>query len=345
MKEIYLLVDYKNIFGSKESTKVYRSGMDKDILRKAFKEYDINTVFVPFSEVDFSKDWSNKLVLYTSSEDNDLKYKSYIEDIVYGLELSGAIVIPRYSLLKANSNKVFMEILRASFLKNECGNDTRMFGTLEEAKRAIGNDEIIFPVVFKTSEGACSTGVRKAETPQELEVLIKSMCATKNFRIDVHDLIRSFRHKGYVKDSLFRNKFITQKMIPELKYDWKLLIFGNKIFNLKRHVRKHDFRASGSHNDYKIGSESGLTSDMMDYAYDIYTKLNVPMLSFDLAFDGKKCHMIEMQAVYFGSSTFFLSKDYYCKENGEWILKPKTGSYEELYVWSINEYLINNKLK
>lgn len=345
MKKVYVLIDYKNNFGSKEYDIPYRSGMNKELLKKEFTKYDIETVFIPFSEVDFSEDWYNKLVLYTSSEDNELKYKSYIEDIIYGLELKGAIVIPKYSFLKANNNKVFMEILRASLLRNECANDSRMFGTLEEAEKAIDSNEIKFPVVLKKAGGACSKGVRKADNPRELISQIKLLCSTKDFSFDTRDLLRKFRHKGYIRESVYREKFITQSMIQGLGYDWKLLIFGNRIFNLKRHVRSHDFRASGSHNNYKIGSESGLTPEMMDYAYEICNKLNLPMLSFDLAFDGERCHMIEFQALYFGSSTFFLSKDYYCKENGEWLLKSKEGSYEELYAWSINEYLIKNNLK
>ena len=346
MKKITILTDYKDVFGSKYDAAPYRSGMDKDVLKVEFEKYEINVRYVAFSDVDFSEDWSSKIVLYTSSEDNEYRYKSYIEDIVYGLELKGAVVIPRYSHLKANNNKVFMEILRASLLSDVCGNGSRMFGTLEEAKKAISKNEILFPVVLKQAEGACSSGVGKADNPKELETLIKSMCATKDIAFDTRDYLRAYKHKGYIRESMYRGKFILQPMIKGLGNDWKLLIFGNKIFNLKRHVRKNDFRASGSHNDYKIGSDSGLTSEMMDFAYDIYNRLNVPMLSFDLAYDGKQCYMIEFQSLYFGSSTFLLCKDYYCKQDNGWLLNPKeSDSYEELYAWSINEYLVKNNIK
>lgn len=343
---IIILTDYKGTFGSKHNAVPYRSGMDKEVLKTKFKKHNIDVRYVAFSDVDFSEDWEGKIVLYTSSEDNEYRYKSYIEDIVYGLELKGAIVIPRYSHLKANNNKVFMEILRASLLIDVCDNRSRMFGTLEEGKKAINKKEVQFPVVFKQAEGACSSGVGKADNPKELEALIKSMCATKDIAFDTRDYLRAYRHKGYIRESKYRHKFILQPMIKGLKNDWKLLIFGNKIFNLKRHVRKNDFRASGSHNDYKIGADSGLTSEMMDFAYDIYNRLNVPMLSFDLAYDGNQCYMIEFQSLYFGSSTFLLCKDYYCKDNKGWSLKAKeSDSYEELYAWSINEYLVKNNIK
>lgn len=344
-KEIIALVDYKGVFGSKYDAIPYRSGLDHNILISEFRKYEINIKFIHFSEIDFTEDWKNRIVIYTSSEDIGYKYKSFIEDIVFGLELKGAIVIPKYIHLRANNNKVFMEILRASLLNEECGNKSKMYGTLEEAKNVLSRGEITFPCVIKTAEGACSTGVSKANDTEELESKIKLMCKVTNFETDYKDIIRLYKHKGYIKESLYRSKFIIQPMIEGLNNDWKLLIFGNRIFNLKRHVRKNDFRASGSHNDYKYGSNSGLTSEMMDFAYKIYLKLNIPMLSFDLAYDGKKCYMIEFQSVYFGSSTFILCDDYYELNDGKWNIRPKEGTYEELYAWSINEYLLKNNLK
>ena len=105
-------MDYKNQFGSKYTATPYRSGMDKDKLNNYFSNYGYDVEFMQLSAVNFPNDWKDKYVLYTSQEDKDYLYKSYIEDIVYGLELAGARVIPSYKFLKANNNKVFMEILR-----------------------------------------------------------------------------------------------------------------------------------------------------------------------------------------------------------------------------------------
>lgn len=343
-RTLYLLTDYKNIFGSRYDAKPYRSGLDKEFLAKEFEKYNIHVRFIQFSEVDFSEDWTNEIVLYTSSEDHEYHYKSFIEDIVYGLEQKGAIVIPGYAFLRANNNKVFMEIMRKTFLQDECGNDSLLFGTLEEAQSALKMNKISFPTVLKTAGGACSKGVRKADSAIELQNQIRQMCATKDFTFDIRDTIRQFRHKGYIRESAYRHKFITQSLIPRLQNDWKLLIFGNRIFCLKRQVRKSDFRASGSNNDYKAGSEAGMTPEMLDFAYEVFRKLNIPMLSLDYAQDGRRHYMIEFQAVYFGSGTFIMSKDYYCRENGTWILKDKKESYEALFAWSIHEFLIKNKL-
>lgn len=50
----------------------------------------------------------NTSILNTSSEDNGYHYKDYIEDIILGLYLQGAILLPEYKYLRANNNKVYM---------------------------------------------------------------------------------------------------------------------------------------------------------------------------------------------------------------------------------------------
>ena len=141
MQNIYLLSDYKGVFGSKHSAFPYRSGMDRELLRKYFEDKGYTAKFLSFCDVDpANTSFKGQYVLYTSSEDKDYHYKSYIEDICYALQLQGAIVIPEYKYLRANNNKVFMELLRdlcdLQVIKNL---KARHFGTLEELKDTITN--------------------------------------------------------------------------------------------------------------------------------------------------------------------------------------------------------------
>ena len=91
--ELLILLDYKNIFGLKYDSSPYRSGLDKRKIAGYFLEHGIEVTYMSFYDIDFNKNWENKIVLYTSSEDANLLYKSYIEDVVYGLELDGDDVI------------------------------------------------------------------------------------------------------------------------------------------------------------------------------------------------------------------------------------------------------------
>ncbi|WP_321332889.1 hypothetical protein [uncultured Bacteroides sp.] len=340
---VYILVDYKNKFSSNYGGQIYRGGLNHDSLENAFSKYGMNIIWKTFSEIDFTNDWSGKIVLYTSSEDNKILYKSYIEDIIYGLELHGAVVIPKFKYLRAHHNKVFMEILRSKIDSNN-HSKSLLLGTLEESIDALKANKITFPCVIKAAAGAMSKAVAKATNKKEFIAVVSDMSKTPNLKLDVKDFLRTYKHKGYIPESTHRNKFIVQPMIQGLENDWKVLVYGDKIFNLKRFVRKNDFRASGSHVNYKIGSESGLTSEMMDFVFDIYKKMDIPMLSFDLAYDGKNYYMIEFQTLYFGTSTFALSKDYYERVGSEWVLKPKDeNKLEMLFAYAINKYICEHK--
>ena len=113
MRKIILLTDYQGRFSSKMPTVPYMSGMDKDLLKNEFIKRGCTVEYLNYPDLDFRNgDYKKAFVLYTSSEDDDLFYKSYIEDIIFGLELQGAYTIPSFKYLKAHHNKVFMEILR-----------------------------------------------------------------------------------------------------------------------------------------------------------------------------------------------------------------------------------------
>src|SRR5271163_162145 len=97
MGDIYILTDYKGNFGSKSDSEFYRSGMNIKLLSESFREKGYDSHVLSLSDVDFRKiQWQGKPVLYTSQEDPGYVYKNYIEDIVYALELAGAMVIPKF---------------------------------------------------------------------------------------------------------------------------------------------------------------------------------------------------------------------------------------------------------
>jgi hypothetical protein len=342
MKIIYILTDYKDNFGSKWQSEPYRGGFDKKLLNDLFFGHGFKTVFIRFSDVNFRTiDWSGKIIIYTSSEDNGSVYKSYIEDIVLGLELCGAHVIPGYKYLRAHDNKVMMELLKQICLKelivNE-GNDTLLFGCLEELKYSIDNNNIQYPCVIKTSSGSMSKGVSRADNDINLLKIAKHISSTFNFRLLLKDLMRELAHPGYKMESTNRKKFIVQPMIEELKNDWKVLVYDDYVYVLKRCIRDNDFRASGSHYNYKSGSESGITIELLNFARAIFKKLDVPFLSLDLASKNGIPYLIEFQTIYFGTSTHYMSKDCYLYKNDDWDVIPNVLNQEEIFVQSIVRY-------
>jgi glutathione synthase/RimK-type ligase-like ATP-grasp enzyme len=340
MTKIYALTDYKDIFSSKWKAKPYRSGYDKKLLKKYFNKYGYEIEFIKFQNVEFTSKWKNRLVIYTSSEEVGLHYKSYIEDIILGLEKLGAFVLPRFDFLRANNNKVYMEIMRESLL---CGwfdiEKSLIFGTLNELQNSIENNKIQFPCVIKPASGAMSKGVELANNSKELVRYAKKISRTNNFKFGMKEKLRTFKYNGYQQESKYQNKFIIQEFIPNLKNDWKVLVYGDHYYILNRGIKKNDFRASGSHCNYKAGSKSEFPIHQLDFVEKIYKQLDIPHLSLDFAFDGKKGYVIEFQAIHFGTSTLEFCEDYYIKKNGLWTVKKQEFDQEEEYVWGIVHYL------
>lgn len=338
-KKIIILTNYKDHFGSKWDAIPYNSGFAKKLLKKYFNQFSYDVDFVQFSEVDKLREVKGIPILYTSSEDIGYHYKDFIEDIVYYLELEEAIVIPKYKFLRANNNKVFMELLR-----NKLGvkwNDSlriSVFGSADELTSEM--KKIRYPVVVKESRGAQSRGVFLAKSEKELKEIARKISRARYIYQDIKDSLRSLIHKNYVKESLYRKKILIQEYIPNLKNDWKILVFGARYFIFYRPVKKGDFRASGSGvTNYRYGSDCKYPNGIFNYAKKIFLSLNVPNLSVDIAYDGNDFYLLEYQAVYFGTVGYTKSDIYFVEENGKWMAKKKTESLEQVYVESVIKFL------
>ena len=340
MKKIFILTDYKGYFGSKYTAKPYRSGMDKKLLEQYFAHYGFQVKYVAFSDVEFRKmDFQDQYVLYTSSEDIGYHYKDYIEDVILGLSLKGARIIPEYKYLRANNNKVFMEILRDLF-DGEDGRyiKTHHFGTAEELKEKI--EKFQYPVVIKSATGAMSSGVFLAENGNQLIKIAEKISRTKYLFKELRDLGRSIKHKGYKKESKHRKKFIVQNFVPGLNNDWKILIFGDKYYIFQRPNRINDFRASGSgHDIYLYGDKSNPPEGIFDFAKTIFDKLEVPTLSIDIGYSDNKFYMMEFQLLYFGTVGHIRSNCYYEYQNGDWVEIHEMLDIEKIFAESIVKYI------
>jgi len=339
MKKIIILTDYKGYFGSKWDAKPYRSGFNLQLLSKYFSERGFEAECVEMSKAVNLNNIKGLVFLYTSSEDIGYHYKSFIEDVVLFIEQSGGIMLPDFNFLRANNNKVFMELLRRKFsYKWDDQLKSWTFGSFEEMKSRL--NEFNYPIVIKTAAGAMSRGVFVARDEVELIKKIKVISRTKHIVQNIQDYLRAYKHKGYKIESVNRNKFILQSFIPNLKNDWKILIYGEKYFVLTRHVKKGDFRASGSHSNYLAGTKAIIPSGLLDFSKNVFEAMAVPHVSIDVVFDGKNFHLIEFQALYFGTSTINMSDVFFVKKQENWEAIENTETIEKIYVDSVINHLI-----
>jgi len=336
MKEkFYLLTDYKGIFESKYTAKPYRSGLNKDLLTKYFNENNIDTVFINGSDININlHDLVNNVLLYTSQEDNELYYKSFIDDFVLAAEMNGVMVIPKYKYLHSHENKVFQELVNSYSLDSNSIPKSQCFGSIVEFKRYSQN--ISYPAILKSYCGSGSKKVFLVNSKSQAIRHIKKMTLSDNLGYRFKEIIRLLIHKGYIRESPYRKKFLIQEFISDLKFDWKVLVFGEKYFVLKRGVRSGDFKASGQG---LLSYPSEIPKSLLCFASVIFQKHDVPFASFDIADKNGAYFLLESQFVYFGTYTAEFSPFYYCLNRGDWEKFNNPPEAEKLYVDSIITYL------
>jgi hypothetical protein len=335
MEDITLLVDYKGHFGTKHGAVPYRSGLDREKLARHFQERGYRASFVSFCDVDFQSGLKGRRFLYTSAEDHDLLYRSFIEDIILGLENCGALMIPAFKFLRAHHNKVFMEILRDQMLGSETRSlRSRSYGTLEELEARA--DGVGLPSVVKPASGSMSVGVRLCRSAEDLSRAASRVSSSRHWPTDAWDLGRMWRRRGYVRESLHRRKFVVQSFLPGLENDWKVLIYGTKHYVLMRRTRKHDFRASGS-GRFEFIQE--IPAGLLDFASSIFSRLDVPHLSMDIGAVEGRFHLFEFQALHFGTLTIEEAPFHFARSGQEWKRVDGPSNVEEEFVRSVVDYL------
>lgn len=311
---IGLLVDYRGCFWS--STTNVRTGTTmnvsriSELLSDAGHEPDV----MEFADVDLGQRWHGVPVVFTSAEDRGLAYKGYIEDIVLALESAGARTFPRFPLLRAHHNKVFMELLRKqlapeTFLSRE----TRTFGAFEEFQPRVG--EVPMPAVVKSAAGAGSSGVRLVATLPEALIAARSLSQSDPRLEEVRELAKQRLRPGYRRTSTHRSKFIVQPLIPNLRGDFKVLKYGRRYFAVYRGNRAEVAMASGGGLlDFDVDSHVDVEA-LLAFAADFAEAVANPWLSMDIAHVDGGFQLIEFQALHFGPATLEKSEFHYLQDD------------------------------
>ena len=335
--KLLILIDYLGAFYS--STKNTRTlcTMNVERVSEFFMGMGYDVEITNFSSVDFNKDYSNTYVLYTSSEDYGLKYKSFIEDIILFLKLRNAIIIPDFIYLRAHHNKSFMELLRYNILpESSITLDTKIYGVYEELNLDNFDED---KYVIKSAYGAGSKNVKLAMSKMKLDKYCKKISSGNDIVDTFKEIYKRLFWKGYARHSINRNKFIVQNYIDGLKGDFKILRYGERFYTLYRENRANDFRASGSGLlNFQLPQDIKINK-LLDYASYVSDRIGTPLCSMDIAFDGKSYILIEFQTLHFGPYTAEHSEKYYTRIDNKWIEKYEKCDLEYVFCEAINKYI------
>lgn len=300
-------------------------------IKRKLEESGYHVLIKSLDKININLINKDDFIFYTSSD--DFIIRSFIKDKLYILDRV-AKIIPSYEHLMAHENKGFQQLWR----------DYKKFGNLNGRYICEKKDiPEIYPYVLKTIDGAGSKGVRLIENKTQKEKFEK-----KEFKVSFGRKIKIFHrwcffNKPNFKEYLFRHQarslLVTQDYIPKLKNDYKILIFGNKYYILKRDTRKNDFRASGSG---CFSFEINARQELLLYAKEIYKALNAPFVSLDIAHDQKTSYLIEYQVMHFGPYTLQKSEGYYLDKDGVFTyIKEKSILEVEIYN-ALENYIKNH---
>jgi len=338
-KKLIILVDYRGQFWLKTTHK--EANFDLPLLKEAFERLDYKVTIQQFSEIDFKNvSYKGYYIFYQSSEDPDLFYKSFIEDILLGLHLQGAFLIPSFEYFKAHHNKVFMEILRDIMGFDKMHTlKAWYFGAYEEFKNNPHLDAKK-KYVFKLASGAQSKNVKLLNSRRKFYSIPRQMSRSFNFYYWMVDKIKPYwtqRYPVYVPKSHHRRKFILQEYLEGLSGDFKILVFPTKIFALSRKIKPGDFRASGSGRFEFI---KDVPQYILDFANQVYKAFNVPYIGLDVADYKGSPQLIEFQFTHFGTYTAEKAPFNFTKGvNGKWIAHEAKIVLEEEIASAIDFYL------
>lgn len=286
-------------------------------------------------------DIKNKFILYASSQ--YFEYFNYIEDcILYALHCK-ANIFPNFDMLRSHENKFYQELIKKKY--NIRSPKSWMIGTIEDIHNHQKN--LKFPLIFKTHNGFGSKGVFIVNNFLELLNLAKKYL-NPIFTRNSNYIKKLLEYKSYNdKYNLYKNKYpfyvgriILQEFIDNINYDWKILVFGNSCFCLKRYVRSNDFRASGS-GDFTFNDTP--SNELLNFSIEVINKLNTPWASLDIIECNGSFYLIEYQCLHFGLYTLIRNNKYYTKEGPNWVATDVNNAEPEFFFYKALSIFLKNQ--
>lgn len=296
-------------------------------IEKMVSKLNFSARVISFNELDEMILSSDDIIIYTSSENPEVR--QFIKNKLYYIK-DKCILIPNYDLLMAHEDKGFQEIMKKE----------KKFGNLKgNYIFDVDSHQFNYPKVLKTAQGAGSSGVFLIKNNTGLKE-IKDKFFEPSFKRKVIRFQRRFKltpeeYQTYSYKYKKFNLFVEQDFISNLACDYKVLVFGDRYFVLKRNVRKNDFRASGS-GDFEFVDPP---VEVLNFAKEIADSLNNPYLSLDIAQSNKGCHLIEFQATNFGPYTVLNSSVRYIKEKDQWSQEINCKDLESNYAYALNYFV------
>lgn len=293
----------------------------------------------------FANDGVDSSAFYLIGSHQNKAVKKYIDGVLsVTCSLKNTNLIPRVELILAHENKGLQNIIAREL-------SLPLISQVYKLSSEFSSRRTPSKTVVKLIDGSGSDGVFIA--PAELN-LFDSLVRRSFRELSLNNVIYLVKEK--IKSKIFRGlinegikkyfglkiPYVEQEFIKNLTFDYKVLVFFNSVFVLKRSTRKNDFRASGS----GIFEFVDASNELLDYSLNFRKKLSCPYVSIDIVWDAEKneYRVVEFQCVHFGPYTQMNSPYYYMmSDEGHWNKIENDTQIEILIADSVVRYLNNEK--
>lgn len=266
--------------------------------------------------------------------------------ILAALEHSGVRVFPNRSTAwyfddKA-AQKYLFEALEIPTM------DTQVFYEVRTGERWLEKAE--FPLVFKSSSGAGSSGVKLVHNKRQALRLAKKSIISGFPAVDKFTLFKDLTNRSVIRNNSLKaylkklalfvlpKRFVGspttetgvalfQKFIPNNDSDVRIIVINGRAFGIRRYVRENDFRASGSG---RIGYDmSDISDETVRLAFEVADKLKSECCAIDFVYCKNEPLVVEV--------SYGFTMAVYKKCPGYWTrdLDIKTANFNP-YGWMID---------
>ena len=326
-------------------------GLDYKLIQSELEaKYNAKVTIISFEKLKQSlHEIEQNAVLFYSSVYN-AEYLRFIQDTIkyIAIKRPDIILIPDENQLNSLENKGYQELYKDLLgIEQVAG---KYYGDIDEV---LSENDLVFPFVLKLLKGALSSGVQLVKNKEELEnfrkqVKKKSLKEKAAYQLNKRNSFKKDSNLAPVQDILEQNfedvfskriPVVVQEFVPGLECDYKVLVFGDKYFSIRRKTRENDFRASGSGKFQFIEPPFKI----LEYASKLKKKFDVPFISLDIGIDSNgKCFLFEYQGTAFGPIGLTQSTFYYLNKGNSWHKMEVKSILELEYAYAINHFIHEN---
>lgn len=157
-------------------------------------------------------------------------------------------------------------------------------------RRGAGSHNVRLVENFQSARRLCATAFAEGVNPvpryfKDVGMRLKKVGGTSDLRAKLQRLPRAYlARRAQRRQAIYERGYVMfQQFIPDNKTDTRITVIGDRAFGFRRHIRRNDFRASGSGS--VCYDRDGIDPECLRIAFTVSDALNAQSLALDFVQD------------------------------------------------------------